>query len=76
MALSKAAEEAFHSAIEAAYAMQEPSSSEEDRRLAGKAYVLFMEEYYALSKEHNSEQWWEAECRADASLARCRIYDV
>jgi hypothetical protein len=76
MALTKAAEDAFHSAIEAAYAMQEPGIVAEDRRLAEQAYVYWMEEYYLLSKDHCREQWWETMCKTDPSAARCRIYDV
>lgn len=76
MALSKAAEEAFHSAVEAAYAMQEPSLSPEDRRLAEKAYVHFMEEYYLLNTDHRRDQWWAIKCKTDPSAARCRLYDV
>lgn len=76
MALTKAAEEAFHSAIEAAYVVQEPGISAEDKRLAEKAYRHWLDEYYCLSREHHREQWWEAMCKADPSAARCRIYDV
>jgi hypothetical protein len=76
MALSKAAEDAFHSAIEAAYAMQELGVKAEDKRLAEQAYVYWMEEYYLLSKSHHRDQWWEAMCKADPSAARCRLYDV
>lgn len=50
MAISKLAEEAFHQAIEAAYAMQEPGVTVEDRKLAEKAYKHHMGEYYDLSR--------------------------
>lgn len=76
MALSKAAEDAFHSAIEAAYAMQELGVKAEDKRLAEQAYVYWMEEYYLLSRDHYRGQWWETMCKADPSSARCRLYDV
>ena len=76
MALSKAAEEAFHLAIEAAYVVQEPGISAEDKCLAEKAYKHWLDEYYFLSREHHREQWWEAMCKEDPSAARCRIYDL
>ena len=76
MALSQAAEDAFHSAIEAAYAVQEPGIVTEDRRLAEKSYDYWMEEYYLLSRDHYRNQWWEAMCKADPSAAQCRLYDV
>ena len=76
MALSPAAEAAFHSAIEAAYVMQELGVGTEDKRLAEKAYIYWMEEYYVLSREHHRGQWWETMCKTDPSAARCRLYDV
>lgn len=76
MALSPAAEEAFNAAVEAAYAMQEPGLTAEDRKLAEKAYIHHMEEYYLLNADHRRDQWWAIKCRADPSAARCRLYDV
>jgi len=74
MALSQAAEDAFHSAIEAAYAMQEPEASAEDRALAYKAYAHFMEQYY-WHKEQD-EDWWDGECVLFPDSPRCKLYDV
>ena len=76
MVLSKAAEDAFHSAIDAAYAMQELNIDAEDKRLAEKAYLYWMEEYYLLSRDHHRDQWWETMCKVDPSASRCRLYDV
>jgi hypothetical protein len=76
MALSKAAEDAFHAAIEAAYAMQEPQASAEDRALAYKAYEHFMEQYYWHSGKEDSEDWWDRECSLFPDSPRCRLYDV
>jgi hypothetical protein len=56
--------------------VQEPGISAEDKRLAEKAYKHWLDEYYCLSSEHHGEQWWAAECKADPSAARCRIYDL
>ena len=76
MALPAAAEDAFHLAIEAAYAMHEPNIGLQDKRLAEKAYAYWMEEYYLLSMEHRREQWWEAECNANPDASRCCLYDI
>lgn len=76
MALSKAAEEAFHAAIEAAYAMQEPGVSVEDRKLAEKAYVHHMQQYYWFSGAGSRDDWWEKECSLAPDSQRCKLYDV
>ena len=76
MALSKAAEEAFHAAIEAAYAMQEPGVSMEDRELAEKAYVHHMQQYYWFNGEGSREDWWDKECSLFPDSPRCKLYDV
>jgi hypothetical protein len=74
MALSKAAEDAFHAAIEAAYVMQELGVSMEDRALACKAYEHHMEQYYWYQEQEAS--WWDEECSLFPDSARCKIYDV
>lgn len=76
MALSKAAEEAFHAAIEAAYAMQEVGVSVEDRALAYKAYQHHMEQYYWYSGKGDTESWWDDECSKAPDSPRCKLYDV
>ena len=74
MALSKAAEDAFHAAIEAAYAMQEPGVTMEDRALAYKAYEHHMQQYYWYKEQ--GEDWWEEECALSPDSARCKLYDL
>jgi hypothetical protein len=76
MALSKAAEEAFHAAIEAAYAMQEVGASVEDRALAYKAYQHHMERYYWFNGEGSREDWWDKECSLFPDSQRCKLHDI
>jgi hypothetical protein len=76
MVLSRAAEEAFHAAIEAAYVMQEPGVSMEDRKLAEKAYTHHMQQYYWLNGEKDRGDWWDKECSLFPDSPRCKLYDI
>jgi len=79
MVLSAAAEEAFHAAIEAAYAMEDMA------RLWGKdseqvdgAYAIYearMQHYYDLTRS-NHERFWNRRCHKEPWAPGCRLYDV
>jgi len=79
MALSAAAEEAFHAAIEAAYAMEDAVKlwGREDRRslLAYETYEARMQKYYELTHNYR-ERFWSRICSKEPWLPNCRLYDV
>lgn len=78
MALSEAAEEAFHSAIEAAYAMEDMVrlwGRESDKALmAYEVYEARMQRYYELTRSHH-ERFWNQRCYREPWSAGCRMYE-
>lgn len=78
MALSEAAEEAFHSAIEAAYHMEDMVKlwgRESEKALTAYAvYETRMEKYYELTRSYH-ERFWNRRCYMEPWSAGCRMYD-
>lgn len=79
MALSEAAEEAFHSAIEAAYAMEDAVKRwGRESATALTAYAVYdkrMQRYYELTRGYR-ERFWNRKCYREPWLPGCRNYDV
>lgn len=78
MALSVAAEEAFHAAIEAAYVMENMIKLwGRESYQALKAYDIYeryMEQYYDLTNDRH-ERFWNKHCLQEPWAASCRLYD-
>lgn len=72
MALSPAAEEAFHAAIEAAYLMQAEGASESAQSMAHSLYQKHMRKYLTETRE----QWWDEQCAKHPDAARCRCFEL
>lgn len=79
MALSQAAEEAFHAAIEAAYVMEDMVrlwGRDNERSIAAyQVYEACMQKYYELTRNHH-ERFWSRRCYQEPWSAGCRLYDV
>lgn len=79
MALSAAAEEAFHAAIEAAYLMEDMVGlwGRDDKRsvMAYGVYEMRMQKYYELTRNRR-ERFWNKRCHQEPWAAGCRLYDV
>jgi hypothetical protein len=78
MALSTAAEEAFHAAIEAAYTMENMVKlwgRESKQALAAyDSYEAHMQRYYDLTRNPR-ERFWNKRCAKEPWSAGCRCYD-
>ena len=78
MALSTAAEEAFHSAIEAAYSMENMiklwGRESQQALLAYEIYEGYMRLYYELTR-NDRERFWNKRCHKEPWTPGCRIYD-
>ena len=79
MALSEAAEEAFHAAIEAAYFMEDMVrlwGRESAKALnAYDVYEMRMKKYYELTRSCH-QRFWNKRCHAEPWAPGCRLYDV